>query len=307
MINYARIENTIGKMDYYLETHGKISISTSGGSDSDVITHMIATYFRKHLDKIDFVNLDTGFEYEATKEHLKETEDRYGIRIRTIKSVGVVSAIKKEGVPIVSKRFSRDVYGASRGWQSCIDSLKRVRSRAGGVRQYGYSSTLRAIANYCLENKIRVSDICCRMAKEIPLKKDQKENGADLIITGERRAEGGRRATAHQDCFEEQKTGADKYMPLYFWDDETKWGYIDQEKIAVSKCYTLYGMKRTGCCGCPFGSETHAELEALKTYEPKKYKAVMNIFGESYRIMDMFHLHKTPIFQSQMTFEDLAL
>lgn len=303
--DFARIDNTLGKMAYYLETHERISVSTSGGSDSDVVTHIIATYFRDQLPKISFVFLNTGFEYEATFEHLRETEERYGIKIQELKSIGVVSAIKAEGVPIVSKRFSRDVYGASRGWQSCIDSLSRVRSRAGGVKQYGYSSTLRAIAKYCLDNEVKVSDVCCKKAKEIPLKKYQKESGADLIITGERRAEGGRRATAHQDCFEEQRTGADKYMPLYFWDDETKWQYIQMEEIKVSKCYTVYGMKRTGCCGCPFGSETHAELEALRRYEPKKYKAVMNIFGESYQIMDLFGLHKTPIIQEQITFEGM--
>lgn len=298
----ARIQNTLGKMGYYLETHNNISVSTSGGSDSDVVTHIICKYFPEQLGKVKFTFLNTGFEYEATFEHLKETEERCGIKIDIIKSEGVVSAIKKEGFPIVSKRFSRDVYGASRGWQSCIDSLARVRSRAGGVKHYGYSSTLRAIAKYCLDNNVPVSDVCCKKAKEIPLKKYQKECGADLIITGERRAEGGRRATAHQDCFEEQKTGADKYMPLYFWDDETKWNYIREEGIQVSKCYTVYGMKRTGCCGCPFGSETHAELEALRKYEPKKYKAVMNIFGESYEIMDKFGLHKTPILQEQLTF-----
>lgn len=296
-----RINNTLGKMGYYLETHNKVSVSTSGGSDSDVVTHMICTHFRDLLPKVEFVFLNTGFEYEATFRHLRETEAKYGIAINEIKSSGVVAAIKKEGFPIVSKRFSRDVYGAMRGWESCIQSLQRVRTR----KQYGYSTTLREIAKYLIDNNIRVSDVCCKKAKEVPLKKYQRESGADLIITGERRAEGGRRATVHHDCFEEQKTGADKFMPLYFWDDETKQYYKEQNGIVNSECYTLYGMKRTGCCGCPFGSNVAEELDALRRYEPNKYKAVLNIFGESYEIMDKFGLHRKPIFQTQMTFGDL--
>lgn len=48
--------------------------------------------------------------------------------------------------------------------------------------------------------------------------------------------------------------------------------YEDHCDILHSKCYTEYGLKRTGC---PYGFE----LNVIQ----KLYKAVMNIFGESYR------------------------
>ena len=41
-------------------------------------------------------------------------------------------------------------------------------------------------------------------------------------------------------------------------------------------------MKRTGCAGCPFGRDFEYELEVIQKYEPRLYKAVNNIFGESY-------------------------
>ena len=52
--------------------------------------------------------------------------------------------------------------------------------------------------------------------------------------------------------------------------------------ITHSKCYTEYGLKRTGCAGCPFGRDFEQELDVIANYEPKLYKAVNNIFGDSY-------------------------
>ena len=52
--------------------------------------------------------------------------------------------------------------------------------------------------------------------------------------------------------------------------------------IENSKCYTNYGLKRTGCAGCPFGRDFEKELEIIERYEPKLFKAVNNIFGDSY-------------------------
>ena len=49
------------------------------------------------------------------------------------------------------------------------------------------------------------------------------------------------------------------------------------------KCYTEYGLKRTGCCGCPYGRDFEDELKIIQEYEPKLYKAVKNIFKDSYK------------------------
>ena len=44
----------------------------------------------------------------------------------------------------------------------------------------------------------------------------------------------------------------------------------------------MYGLKRTGCAGCPFGRDFEFELQVIEKYEPKLFKAVNNIFGQSY-------------------------
>lgn len=41
-------------------------------------------------------------------------------------------------------------------------------------------------------------------------------------------------------------------------------------------------MKRTGCAGCPYGRDFEFELEVVKQHETKLYKAVTNVFKDSY-------------------------
>jgi hypothetical protein len=49
-----------------------------------------------------------------------------------------------------------------------------------------------------------------------------------------------------------------------------------------SDCYEVWGMKRTGCAGCPFGKNFEGELALAEKYEPKFHKAMLNVFGASY-------------------------
>ena len=53
--------------------------------------------------------------------------------------------------------------------------------------------------------------------------------------------------------------------------------------IVHSKCYTEYGLDRTGCAGCPFGKNFEFELEVIEKFEPKLFKAANKIFGDSYK------------------------
>lgn len=72
------------------------------------------------------------------------------------------------------------------------------------------------------------------------------------------------------------------YRPIFWYGIEDKKDYESYASIQHSKCYTEYGLKRTGCAGCPFGRDFEFELEVLKTHEPMLYKAANNIFKDSY-------------------------
>ena len=101
-----RILNTQGKMAYYLMHHNNICVSVSGGSDSDIIVHMICTNFSNYLPKIRFVFANTGIEYRATLRHLDYLEHKYNIKIHEVRGEPIPIAVKKYGVPFISKQFS---------------------------------------------------------------------------------------------------------------------------------------------------------------------------------------------------------
>lgn len=58
--------------------------------------------------------------------------------------------------------------------------------------------------------------------------------------------------------------------------------YETHYNIQNSRCYGEYGLKRTGCAGCPYSKNFEDELEAMRQYEPQLYKAVNSIFSNSY-------------------------
>lgn len=301
-VDYERINNTIGKMALYLGNHDHPCVSVSGGSDSNIIVHIIATYFREFLPKIHFVFVNTGLEYDATKRHLDYLEERYNINIDRIRGMSVVTAVHRYGVPVLSKEFSYAVASAQNENPGGIRKLTRKKSES----KYAFSDTAKALADYLIAQNIMVSAECCNKSKKKPIFYYFKKYSVDLNITGERQAEGGVRLTAHTNCFEPSNTHKwDKYMPLWFWNDETKMYYKEAEEIRYSDCYEVWGMKRNGCVGCPFNSKVGEELKILKQYEPLRYKACMNLFGESYRLMDKFGVHRKPIFDEQIHFDEI--
>ena len=85
----------------------------------------------------------------------------------------------------------------------------------------------------------------------------------------------------YKNCFD-NNDDYDRYRPLFWYTNPDKKQYEDWCGIEHSKCYTEYGLNRTGCVGCPYGKDFEFELEVVKKYEPKLYKAVNNIFGDSY-------------------------
>lgn len=52
--------------------------------------------------------------------------------------------------------------------------------------------------------------------------------------------------------------------------------------IKHSDCYEKWGLKRTGCVGCPYGRNLFDELDIVQQYEPNMYKAINKVFKESY-------------------------
>ena len=286
---YDALFHTGSKLLEYFGSHEHICISVSGGSDSDCIVHLVCEYFPEYVEKCRFVFIDTGLEYDATKRHLLALESKYGITINRIRGKSVVTAIRENGIPILNKSRSDDIYYYMRGKQWAIDRIDGAK-RAG--TRYEYSANMIAMIHYAKESGIKIASRCCNESKKNPIKRYIKENGLDLNVTGERKAEGGQRAARHKSCFEEHKDGIHKYMPLWWWSDDVKAVFKAAEGIRYSDCYEVYGMKRTGCCGCPFNVDIADDLQAMYEYEPRLFKACMNVFGQAYELTDRFNCRR---------------
>ena len=284
--------HTCIKINNYFRTHDSILVSVSGGSDSDCMIHLICKYFPEYLPKCHFVFSNTGLEWKATLKHLDDLEEWYKIQIDRIRGVSVVTACRQYGFPILSKFKSHFIDLYLRDQPSGAKIIFY-----GGIKSYHamqFTENQKKLAIYLKENGIKVSDKCCEISKKKPLTKYAKEKGCDMVCTGERVAEGGRRALVHKSCFEENNSHAkmDKYMPLLWWSDGTKEDFKQHEGICYSDCYEVYGLRRTGCVGCPFNLNVAADLSVMLQYEPNLYTACMNVFGESYRLMDEFKCRK---------------
>lgn len=285
----------------------KILCSVSGGSDSDIIIDICNKCDKER--KVDYVWFDTGLEYQATKDHLKYLEEKYNIKIKTAKAIKPIPVSCREyGVPFISKHVSEMISRLQKHnfqWEDQEFDVLVERYCNWSEKRQKWVGCYSALLWWCNQNRtirlnidnnkwlkeflivhppteIQISNVCCKYAKKNVAHKYVADGNYDLSITGIRRAEGGARASKYKNCFSEGIGGCDNYRPIFWYKNGTKEKYDDHYKVKHSDCYEQYGLKRTGCAGCPFGREFEQELEVIKKYEPKLFKAVNNIFGKSY-------------------------
>lgn len=279
----------------------KIVCSISGGSDSDVMLD-ICTKCDKD-NKIEYVWFDTGLEYQATKDHLKYLEEKYGIEIKSYKAIKPIPlTCKQYGQPFLSKQVSEfmsrlqkhNFKWEDKSFEELIEEYPKCKSAlkwwcgGKGINSKFNITQNKWLKEFIIENPptFRISNICCKYAKKDVSHKLLSDFGYDLNIVGIRKAEGGARSAAYKSCFDEngksKSNTYDNYRPLFWYKNSDKEDYDQYYVIVHSRCYTEYGLKRTGCAGCPFGRDFENELEIIEKYEPKLFVAVNNIFGESY-------------------------
>lgn len=303
--------------------------SYSGGSDSDIMVHLIET-IRKllSLPPIKYCFFNTGLEMEATKRHVRETAEKYGVEITEYRpKKNIVLATRDHGIPFMSKIVSSGIEGVQKKniplliadeYASAEDkAAKRAELRerypkcestinflcgcnsAGEPRPdiqlvIGSSDYL---LDFIIENPIpfKVSNKCCNYCKKNIAHSVQKP--FDMVITGERRDEGGMRSVPRKDnttmCFTEASDGKYRLRPLFYVSDKDKLWYKEYYKIRYSDAYEVYGLTRTGCCGCSISSKAVEDLELIRPYEPNLVKAAWNVFGESYRYRQKYNGYKT--------------
>lgn len=322
---FQAIESIIAKR---LREHPKAICSYSGGSDSDILIDLIERVRMVFgLPPVEYVFFNTGLEMKAIKDHVKETAGKYGVKITEHRpKTGIVTASRKYGIPFVSKIMSAGLeewqqkgipLSISQEYEEAEDKAakrKELKERypkcesvinflcccnsAGEPRpniQLVINSS-KYMLDFIRESPpdFQVSAKCCDYCKKQVAHDVQKD--FELIITGERRDEGGMRSVPRKDntslCFTETSEGQYRLCPLYYVSDADKAWYKEYYGIRYSDAYEVYGLTRTGCCGCPISYKAAADLEMIRPYEPNVVKAAWNIFGKSYEYRAKYNQYK---------------
>ena len=303
------IQAAITKANQLLnERYDKIVVSVSGGADSDVMLDIVLRVISDR-EKLRFVFFDTGMEFQATKDHLDGLERKYGIQIDREKAVVPVPfGVRKYGQPFLSKNISDYIERLQRHgfkWEDrpfdelyaeypkCKAALRWWCNDWGEKSRFNISRTT-FLKEFMVENPptFKISHKCCDGAKKNTAKRFQKNCDADLSVQGVRQAEGGVRSTAYKSCWSDNSGALSYYRPLFWFLKEDKDAYCETFGVCHSRCYTEYGLPRTGCACCPFGSGFEKELAAAEKYEPKLYKAALKVFGDSYEYTRAYRQYK---------------
>ena len=329
----AKFQAIIGIIMTRLKQHPNAVCSYSGGADSDLLIDLIETArtIMPSLPPVKYVFFNTGLEMKATKDHVKATDAKYGVEIEELRpKINIVQATRKYGVPFVSKIMSEGLDN----WQkkgvpiSVGDEYDQAEDKAAKRAELRerYPKCESLLNFLCCCNKdgeprpniqlvinsskymrdfiaeyppdFKISAKCCDYCKKQVAHSIQKDY--EMVITGERRAEGGMRSVPRSEswsqnntmCFSETSSGQFRFKPLYYVSDKDKEWYKENFGLRYSDAYEVYGLKRTGCCGCPISYRAVDDLELIRPYEPNVVKAAWNIFGKSYEYRQKYNEYK---------------
>lgn len=242
----TEFEDVLGKETVY--------VSTSGGKDSACLSELC----KKVDPDILHVMFDTGLEYQDTV-NLARSQGAKIIPPRT----NWKKFCDAKGYPAVSKHVSKRIHDAKISPIGCALTL--------------FSGPYHLADKWLhfLEMGIPISHRCCDEFKKKPAKAIRLNP-----IIGTRISESAERKNAWK------KTGCNSYnlsgtkgvsRPLSLWADIDVDTYVKDHQVKLSKIYTQYEAKRTGCVCCPYGAhlESESRFDLLHRLEPARYQHFM--------------------------------
>ncbi len=326
--------------------HPNAVCSYSGGSDSDILLHLIESVREEfNLLPVKYAFFNTGLEMKAIKQHVKDMAEKYNVEITEYRpKKNIVIATREYGLPFVSKIMSAGLEGVQKKNipLSIYDEYNGADDKAAKYQELterypGCKTTINFLcccnskgeprpdiqlvinsSDYMLdfikENPIpfKVSNRCCEICKKNTAHSVQKN--FDMVITGERRDEGGMRSVPKKDstsmCFSETADGKYRLRPLYYVSDKDKAWYKEYYGIRYSDAYEVYGLTRTGCCGCSISAKAIEDLEKIRPFEPNLVRAAWNVFGASYLYRQQYNEYRKmrrekAKIDGQLTFDEL--
>lgn len=264
-------------MEWYIRHEGRVYVSFSGGKDSTVLLDLA----RRIYPDIPAVFVDTGLEYPSIRAFVKTKDNVVWLRPEmTFKKV-----IETYGYPVISKDVSKIVYGARHGLSE--RTRQNYINRFDGLNSDGTPCDYKQMYKkykYLLDAPFEMSNRCCLIMKEKPLRKYERETGNKGIVAT-MAAESKQRRDGWL------KTGCNAFdasvplsKPMSFWTEQDILTYLKQFNIAYADDYgdiieegdklKTTGLNRTGCMFCAFGSHLESEpnrFQRMKSNYPKQY------------------------------------
>ena len=246
--------------EYDLETNAYLSFS--GGKDSTILHYLIDLVLPNN--NIPRVFINTGIEYQAIIEFVKELAATDKRIIILNSGVNIKQMLDKEGYPFKSKEHSSKINMYQKGSRSASVMRYKEGNRFScpKILQYQFSPDF----------QLKVSRNCWHRLKKEPIKSGQKANNKSIILTGMRRDEGGQRANIG--CITTDANGNLKmFHPLLVVNEEFEKEFIKRNNIKLCKLYYHpYNFERTGCKGCPFALGLQKQLDVMERLLPAEKK-----------------------------------
>ena len=278
-------------VEWYEHYEGKVCVSYSGGKDSTVLLKIV----REIYPDVPAVYVDTRLDFPEVRDHVKQTANVIWLK----PEMNFREVIDKFGYCYPGKEVAELVKKARRGSDAASKNLHGMYSDGS---PYPWAQTHFTRWAWLIDAPFKISDECCKVMKEKPLAKYQRETG-QMPYTGLTTAESRRRTMAwlKVGC-NSFRTGLSK--PLSVWTEQDILRYIVQFNVKIPTVYgdivdaetgtaplfgyeyagkrlTTSGEKRTGCIFCPIGSHLDKpnRFQRMKSTHPALYRYCMNELG----------------------------
>jgi 3'-phosphoadenosine 5'-phosphosulfate sulfotransferase (PAPS reductase)/FAD synthetase len=267
---------------FYEAMNGDVFVTFSGGKDSTVLLHIVRSLY----PEVEAVFVNTGLEYPEIIKFVRTIGNVRWLRPR----MGFKKVLETYGYPVVSKKVARQIRYLKHPDDTNANSRNLYltgKNRAGqDVPSYKLSEKWK----YLVDAPFEISEQCCTVMKEEPLRKYQAHSGKSPII-GTMASDSRARRGIYLRTGCNIMTGTPMSKPLSIWMEEDIWEYIHRHNIPYSRIYDM-GVKRTGCMFCAFGAHLEAppnRFQMMAKTHPKHYDYCMNRLGMA-KILDYINV-----------------
>ena len=279
---WKKIQVTQAKIiEWYCRFNGKVSISTSGGKDSAVLTHIA----RRCFPDIEAVYVNSGLDFPEVRRFAIATPNVTVLKPK----MRFDEVVSKYGWCYPSKDVAQTIYYARKGSIWALNRFKGL-NRDGTPSKYRQNHFVKWA--HLVDAPFIISAKCCDIMKEAPLEQHRRESGKHPIV-GTMATESLRRKQAWL------QTGCNNFnskkpvsKPLSFWTETNILQYIRDFKIPIPSVYgdivedkkgklITSQEKRTGCVWCPVGCHLDKvnRFQRLAETHPKLHDYCMNTLG----------------------------